>query len=302
MSLYDRVLSRAALPGAPRTVPAWPKGVAASLRRQERGEEPDAPLHRFASLAPLRREDEDGPTPPMHDQDGDDEARALRPEAEEDEVPTVHRADPEDESRALRREEEEGDELRTVVRAEADEEARALRREQEHEDVVEARRRADEEERAGEGEDVRTLRREEEEDAVRSVHRADAADPWGSAPVEHVAGSDDALQDEPPDLRALRRDAGMAIAGSDALAAPDPFSGAGGAFAGPFAPAPFDPIAFDPSGPAAFPPAPPPAERPRVTIDQIDVRIYDAAPARSDSSPSLNDLSRRIRSRYLRRL
>lgn len=294
MSLYTRILRRAAVAAAPPTVQAWPKGSIVPDRRPELDEGPSGALPRFPTPALARRSEDEDLGAPVHRSDDEDATGTAGPGQEEDAL------------RPQREEEEEVPRLRRAVeRAREPErpaddafEARTVRREAPEEDAVEPLRRAPE------SDEVEALRRsgvdeEEEEDArvARALRRSGAATPWGAAPVDAAPAPFDAPEDELPDLRALRREVGATVAGPHGgMAAAGP-PDAGAVVAGPFGPA-----AFEPPNAAETPAAPLAWERPRVTIDQIDVVIHDAAPATSRAAPSLSDLSRRMRSLYLRRL
>ena len=300
MSVFARVLRRAAVRESTATAPAWPKGSPMPVRRQDDDAEADAQLHRFGWPASLQRLEDDDAARALRRQeqdDGENGAQPLRRGERDDEVSALRSEEEHDEASPLRRDDEE-EAMQALHRDDEDDEASALRRD-EDEDRAQPLRRRDEDVEA------RSLRREstveeEHDDAAQPLRRAGGGDPSGAVPVEPAPGwDDDAPQDELPDMRALRRDVGIAIAGPEFGAAQDPPNGAGSAIDAPFVPA-----RFDPPGDAAWSPEPPRTqpERPRVTIDQVDVVIHETAPARSDSRLSLADLSRRMNTRYLRRL
>lgn len=319
MSVFARVLRRAAVRGSTVTVPAWPKGSTMPLRRQDDDADADAQLHRAGSPALLQRLEDDDAAQALRRQEQDDEAQALRRDEDEDGVQPLRRGERDDEASALRREEEH-DEASALRRDEDEEAMQALRRNEEDGEASALRRGEDEHEdervaqplHRHDDVEVRSLRREdpveeEHDQAAQPLSRSGGGDPMGAVPVEPLPDWDDTgPQDELPDMRALRRDAGVAIVGPEIASAQDPLPDGGSAIDRPFVPA-----RFDPPGGAAWSAEPPRShhepprtqpERPRVTIDQVDVVIHETAPAASTSRASLADLSRRMNARYLRRL
>ena len=302
MSVFARVLRRAAVRESTATAPAWPKGSPMPVRRQDDDAEADAQLHRFGWPASLQRLEDDDAARALRRQEqdeGENGAQPLRRGERDDEVSALHSEEEHDEASPLRRDDEE-EAMQALHRDDEDDEASAVRRdEDEDEDRVRPLRRRDEDVEA------RSLRREstveeEHDDAAQPLRRAGGGDPRGAVPVEPPPDwDDDGPQHELPDMRALRRDVGEAIAGPEAASLQDPPPDGGSAIDAPFVPA-----RFDPPGDSALPPAPPwsQPERPRVTIDQIDVVIHETTPASSTSKASLADLARRMNARYLRRL
>ncbi len=228
MSLFGKILNRAAVPGTPAPAPAWPKGTAMPLRRQETDEE---------RVSPLR--------PPPR-------TGAVQRQEEEEAAQTLHRQDEEEEAQPLRRQDE-------------DEEARTLRRQEEQED-----------------QEMQALRR--------------AGDPMASVPAEPLPASEDGPEEELPDMRALRREAPAPLSVANGAPGTEPAPDRGP----PPADIPAPPFATPPD--AAWAPSAAAPERPRVTIDQIDVVIHEDAPGAAASGPTLADLSRRMNALYLRGL
>ncbi len=313
MSLFSKVLIRAAVPGGPQPTPAWPKGRAMPVRRQEAEEEPASPLRRTASLLPMQRvEAEEEAAQPMRRAEEEEAVLPLQRQEEEEAQP-LRRVQDEERAQPLRRqeeeepaahplhrqeeEEEEEEEIQTLRRQEEEEALQTLRRQEEEEEVAAPLHRQE----AEDGGPLQTLRRqEEEEEEMQTLRRAAGA--METIPAEPMPATEDGPDEELPDLRALRRDARLAATGN---AAPEPSAGAVSQAAD--SPAVGD-LAHPPT---AMPPDPHPAglplaghagERPRVTIDQIDVVIHEDAPARTASGPSLSDLSRRVNALYLRGL
>lgn len=304
MSLFGKILNRAAVPGIAAPAPAWPKGAAMPARRQVPQEDEEAnPLRRAALAPPLRRQEE-----------GEEAAQPLRRQEEEEEAAQpLHRQEEEEETQPLRRQQEEEEAAQPLRRQEEEEEmAQPLRRQEEEEEVAAQtlRRQQEEEEEAAaqplrrqeeEEETAQTLRRqEEEEEAAQPLYRA--ADPMIAVPAEPLPATEDGPQEDLPDMQALRRDAGGSV-GLPAGAAHE-----AGAVDAPMMDMPQsvppDGSDWSPSSPTPAPTQAPDAasERPRVTIDQIDVVIQDDAAAKPATGPSLNDLSRRFNALYLRGL
>jgi hypothetical protein len=281
MSFFARVLSRAAAPGCAQLPLAHPKG-GSLLARQDSGEDDIA--------QPLRRQ-----------ADTEEEVQALQRQAEEAE-----------EVQALRRQTEPDEQK---------EQAQPLRRQAEDEEAVQAlRRQADTEE---EGEQAQPLRRqaedEEEDQALRCQTEEDGEEQ--AQPLRRLtppaAENLDADNSPQPDenasepelaaMQALSRETVLSPPGVGAVAqAPVP--------AGPPAATGLDTIGLQ--EPAAMEPHTPgllaqepfshtpgqaqhTAERPRVTIDQIDVIIHEEAAAATGAVSPIADLGRAFKAKYL---
>lgn len=303
MSLFAKVLNRAAVPGVAAPAPAWPKGGTVPAHRHASNVEIAAPPPRTATQPSLHRQEEEEEAQPLRRQEEEKQAQPLRRQEEEEAAQPLRRQEEEEEAQPLRRQEEE-QEAQPLHRQEEEEEAQPLRRQEEEEEAQALRRQEEEEEaqplhRREEEEEAQPLRRqqEEEEEELQALRRIGINDPIGPVPVDPLPATEEGPQEELPDMRALRRAAESAISVPGAATAPDLPS----VFDGPSAD-PFGQPAFDPPGADLPLPTPQQAERPRVTIDQIDVVIQDTAPAKSTAGPSLTDLSRRMNSLYLRGL
>lgn len=304
MSLFSKVLSRAAAPGVATGIPAVPKGHVPHLRRAEAPkEDPEAQtLRRMEEeeemAQPLRRVDgEEEEAQPLQRAE-EEEAQPLR-RAEEEEAQPLRRAEEEEAGQPLRRVETEEEELQTLRRTEEEEEAQALRRAEieSEEEEAQAMHRVE----AEPEEELQALRRteeEEEEEAVQPLRRQEEEEEEELAqPLRRLDTQDEEMPKEPSPLQTLRRntegqavgpvmDAGM---GGQDKATPVPGFMADSADQG-----------WTPDAPAA-----PPPERPRVQIDQVDVVIQEDAPRTTGggSGDGLSrDLARRLRSTYLRGL
>lgn len=273
MSFFGTILNRAAVPGGNRTVAAVPKGMAFPLRRAEEDEPEAQPLRRAEPET-----EEDLQTLRRAEVEEEEEAQALRRQDRDELAEPLRRAEDEEEAaQALRRAEDEGKQVETLRRAEEEEEASPLRRAEEEEEDAQPLRRADEEE----PDEAQALRRQgEEEEDLQTLRRA------GTMEEE--------MPDEPSLAQALRRDV-SGPAGPGAEAGAETRSAGIAVSDAPFLPEPAE---------QAFRPAPPPfSDRPRVTIDQIDVVIHEDAPKGGGGSDrGFADLRRRMRTTYLRGL
>lgn len=300
MSLFARILSRAAVPGQPALPLARPKGRLGGLSRlaePEPDEEDLSPLYRAA----------------MADKE-EEEIQTLRRAAAEEEEEPAQRApadeEEEDPARAARRlprpasaEEEDEEPAQAIRRADPPEEeepARTLRRAvspAEEEDEPVARSLPPREEDEDKALPLRPLLRRappkpgepEEEPLARLAPDADQLDPrTGPRPAWLSA------EPEPDPLLTLRRAEAAgptatgtgwpAAAGEIAAAAPPVWPGEDGPMIGP---------AIGPGPMAAER-----AERPRVVIDRIDVTIHEPAGG-SGGTDLASGLARAMRSRYL---
>lgn len=317
MSLFGRIITRAALPGQPVPPLAHPKGMVAALARapvQQPGEEDTA--------APLARA-----VAPAEDQE---QAAPLRRAAEGDgaeNLPRLHRAadpkaedEPQDKMAPLRR---------VAEPATEEDKAQPLRRASgqppEEEDKAQPLHRYADDAPAEPEEKAQPLRH-----SARPLHRypvlptlaRDAPQAENlTADTSPMPAEASGEPDNPPAM-ALRRDAFP-------TAAPPGFANVptGPAFDPPPAAAPQTETvpaemrdapshlwqAFEPERPAttrpepewpAFQPVaerpqPQTAERPRVVIEQIDVAITDSAGAGQGQADFAATLNRALRSRYL---
>ncbi|WP_096785439.1 hypothetical protein [Rhodobacter sp. CZR27] len=281
MSLFARILSRAAVSGLPAVPLAHPKGRLGTLSRleepeREAGETPLSPLYRAMQeeeeAQPLRR------AAPRAEEEEEEEPVRRTAEGEEEEPIQAQRDLPPDEEEALQplrraaappEEDEEEPVARSLAPDDEEEEARPLRP---------LLRRAP----PGPEED-------EEEPVARLAPDADELEPRTSPKPAWLSA-----EPEPEPLLTLRREAASPV---PAVAGPS---------GGPAVDA--DMAALPPAEPLWSPAAPfqPPtpltgpasvAERPRVVIEQIDVTIHEpSAPA---TGMDASALSRALRSRYL---
>lgn len=301
MSLFSKILNRAAIPGAKAMVPAFPKGAALPLRRAEEEQEAQ-PLRRAESeqeepeVQPLRPQQEQA-HPMRRMEEEQDQAQSLRRIEEKEQAQDLRRNEEEEEPvQALRRTEEEEEQAQTLRPAQEEgEQAQPLRRVEEEEEQAQPLRRAEEAE-----EQAQALRRTEEEDAAQPLRRVEEEEAKVE-PLRRMEPPEEDMPKEPSPLQALRRDVatpsnGLGVAQGETDAAATP----GGEMPGPLTA--FDP-AFATPEPTAYPESHSQVERPRVHIDQIDVVIHEETPGTSASSEGLsNELARRMRSTYLRGL
>ncbi len=300
MSLFSKVLSRAAVPGVVIGISAVPKGHVPPLRRAE------SPNEGPEALTLRRMEEEEEMAQTLHRVEGEEEvAQSLR-RAEEDAQP-LHRVE-EEEAQPLRRVEEE--DAQSLQRAEEEEEAaQPLRRAEEEEEAAQPLHRAEEEE------ELQTLRRAEEEEEAQALHRAEVESGEEEAqalhrveaeseeeeemvqPLRRLDMQDEEMPKEPSPLQTLRRSTeGQAVA---------PVTDAG--MGGQDGAAPVPGFVADLADQGWMPDAPVASlpERPKVQIDQIDVVIHEDTPSTTGggSGDGLSrDLARRLRSTYLRGL
>lgn len=273
MSLFARVAARAGLPGAASGPLAVPKGLAgAGLFRAtaDDDETEAAPLRR---AAPLQHPDED-PARPLR-------RAAAAPPAEDDEAAApLRRAPP-----APEREDEPPDEPQALPARRATAEDGAP--EEQPEGTAAALRRAEAE-------------AEDEDDSPPAAPLRRSPPPAFAAPDAETLDAETspkppvpAAGKDLPGLRALRREAATPPSAPAAAweAAPAGLAPIGPALAvAPFV-APF----------VAPPPLPRPgaasAERPRVVIEHVEVRVQE--PAAAPAAPGGPDLGRALRARYL---
>lgn len=261
MSYISKVLRRSGAPGLLPMPLAQPKGV--------------------SNLSGVENEEEDLGQ------------RLHRQEEEEEELQTLHRQEEEEEDlQTLRRQEEKKEELQTLHR-----------QEEEEEDLQTLRRQEEEEE-----EDLQTLHRQEEEE-LQTLYRVTPPDATGLDAQN--SPSPDEFYNEPqiPAMRALRTSASLATPAADgtslerpAVDAP-PTTDRGEMLTGPGADtlplgSPLEAPAQHASAWASTPS--PGSERPRITIDQIDVVVQEqGAPA--PATPTV-DILRSMKANYLREL
>ena len=138
-----------------------------------------------------------------------------------------------------------------------------------------------------------------EEEDVQTLRLAPLDESMVAEPADALPAPEDGPQDELPDIRALHRDALPATAVPPAQAEP----GYPGESANPESSSQFDQVPFlPPPRPGLSAASPANAERPRVTIDQIDVVIHEEAAGKPAASNSSLAMARRMSTRYLRRL
>ncbi|MEP3846884.1 MAG: hypothetical protein ABJM43_16225 [Paracoccaceae bacterium] len=308
MSLFSKVIARAAIPGQPSIPTAQPKGAALTLRRAEADEEMAEPLRRQEDeMQTLRRtasKEEDTTAQALRRQETDEEEmqplrRAEMSEEAEDAQALRRQDDNEEEMQRLRRSELDEEDAQPVRRTElADEEAQALRRQEEEEDAQPMRRT----ETGEEPEDAQALRRQEEEEEMQPLRRTELGEePEEAQALRRQEQEEEAdmqlmrmenpeLPEEPNAAQAMRR---AEAASLSVDSAPDIRAGESGVIE---TNSPQD--VFEP---ASRPPVTSPFDRPRVQIDQIDVTIHEPTPSQSRSGQDAGaELSRMLSGRYLR--
>ncbi len=289
MSLFSKVLSRAAVPGVAIGISAAPKGYVPPLRRAEPpNEDPEA-------LTLRRMEEEEEMAQPLHRVEGEEEAAQPLRRAEEEEAQPLRRVE-EEEAQPLRRAEEEEEAAQPLRRAEEEEELQTLRRTEEEEEA-QALHRAEVE--SGE-EEVQALHRveAEPEEEVQALRRAEEEEEEEMAqPLRRLDMQDEEMPKEPSPLQTLRRNTeGQAVV-------PVTDAGKGGQDGA----APVPGFVADLADQGWMPDAPVASlpERPKVQIDQIDVVIHEDTPSTTGGASGdglSRDLARRLRSTYLRGL
>lgn len=261
----------------------------------------------------------------------DEEAQPLRrTDDEEEEVQTLRRQEQEAEqeqgAQALRRNEDDEQEVQARRRVEHDgDRARPLRRgEQQEEDLHAARQAEDEEETLqarhegkdedGEDEHAQSLRRTEEAEELQARRPIADEDDEAQAARRQADDEEEALQamsaetdpenappdaelvdaEAPSDLRAQRD-----VAPAPAATSPEPGMSSvpdpGGAHLVPDAATPDAGVVMPPSSVTTQQAS----ERPRVSIDQIDVVIHEDGGTAGKAAGVSFDIARAVRARYL---
>lgn len=281
-------LSLRARPALSRAPALMPKGLAVRqpmpvfrAERPPEEEEQAQPLRRSAART-IRRAEQ----PPPDEEKTQRSAAPTAQEKDEQEQPAMARRTP--------------GSLRRAETPEEDEPAQPLRR-------AAAPAPPPEEEKPAQA--ARLIRRAEEvpleegERPLRQPFQEDVSP--GASPLP----PDMANEEEPPAMRALRRDVAPSAPAPAAMpAAADPgFAGPGAPPAGPFAedfggevympaaPAGFDAPYSEVGGSTSAP------QRPQVIIDQVDVLIHEPTAPAVPARPAF-DAGRAMRARYLRRL
>lgn len=284
MSLFNKVLNRAAISGM-LTVPiAKPKG-GAILNRTSDDEE--------TSVAPMRR---------MEAEQGENEtlqAISRQPEEEEQASPLQRISDNDETVRSLHRMQE--DEEETQVQS--------LRRQQdevEQEDTAQALRSENE----GNEEEAQAIHRQaspaSDEQDMQTLRRAVLEPSSDTERLNAMATSENIAEQELPDMQELRRDGQMSfpvVAAESSMSQADDPAPAEHSLQSEAVPSPFTHNSHTEPFTASHNDT---SERPRVTIDQIDVVIHEDSGSGTQSlSPRSNssaDVSRRMSARYLRGL